>query len=183
HLRKLLMRNPRNATTYFMVLILALGSLIYGGILVSSSASATLRPSESDAALSIPGWNLSSNLNKGRLNHTATLLPNGKVLVAGGQDPAGVAAASAELYDSTENWNETGNLKTGRYLHTATLLTNGKVVIAGGRGASQPCGPLNSAELYDATTGTWTSIGNLNTARWAHTATPLSNGKGRGVGG
>src|SRR5438876_8953796 len=130
---RVLMRNPRNATTHFMVLILALGSLICVGSLVSRTASATVISSEPDAALSIPGWNLSSNLNKGRLNHTATLLPNGKVLVAGGEDlGAGVAATSAELYDSTENWNETGNLKTGRYLHTATLLTNGKVVIAGG---------------------------------------------------
>src|SRR5260370_25559681 len=101
------MRKPRNATTHFMVLILALGSLICGGSSVSRPASAALRPLESDAALSIPGWNLSSNLNKSRLNHTATRLPNGKVLVAGGEDlGAGVAAASAELYDSTGNWNE-----------------------------------------------------------------------------
>jgi len=178
------MRNPRNTTTHVMLLILALGSLISGGSLVLRPASAKLRPLESDAALSIPGWNLGSNLNKGRLNHTATLLPNGKVLVAGGEDlGAGMAAASAELYDSTGNWNETGNLKTGRYLHTATLLTNGKVVIAGGCGSSQPCVPLNSAELYDSTTGTWTSISNLNTARWAHTATLLSNGKVLVVGG
>jgi len=178
------MRNPRNATTHLMLPIMALGSLIYGGSLVLRPASATLRPLESDAALSMPGWNLGSNLNKGRLNHTATLLPNGKVLVAGGEDlGAGVAAASAELYDSTGNWIETGNLKTGRYLHTATLLTDGKVVIAGGCGSSQPCVPLNSAELYDSTTGTWTSIGNLNTARWAHTATLLSNGKVLVVGG
>src|SRR6266446_7771384 len=178
------MRNPRNGTTHSMVLILALGSLICGGSLVSRTASATLISSEPDAALSIPGWNLGSNLNKGRLNHTATLLPNGKVLVAGGEDlGAGMAAASAELYDSTGNWNETGNLKTGRYLHTATLLTDGKVVIAGGCGSSQPCVPLNSAELYDSTTGTWTSIGNLNTARWPHTATLLSNGKILVVGG
>ena len=177
------MRNPAKNIPRVIGLLLALGGLILNGSPVSKFVKATIRPSQPDATLSIPGWNLSSNLNKGRLNHTATLLPNGKVLVAGGQDPAGLAAASAELYDSTENWNETGNLKTGRYLHTATLLTNGKVVIAGGCGSSQPCGPLNSAELYDATTGTWTSIGNLNTARWAHTATLLSNGKVLVVGG
>ncbi|PYS61299.1 MAG: hypothetical protein DMF76_11345, partial [Acidobacteria bacterium] len=155
------MRNPAKNIPRVIGLLLALGGLILNGSPVSKFVKATIRPSQPDATLSIPGWNLSSNLNKGRLNHTATLLPNGKVLVAGGEDlGAGVAAASAELYDATENWNETGNLKTGRYLHTATLLTNGKVVIAGGCGSSQPCGPLNSAELYDATTGTWTSIGN-----------------------
>src|SRR3989442_15600005 len=181
---KLLMRNPRNTTKHFTVLILALGSLVYGGSLVLKPASATLRAFEYGAASSLPRWKFRSNLNKRRLDHTATLPPNGKVLVAGGEDlSAGAAATSAELYDSTGNWNETGNLKTGRYLHTATLLTDGKVVIAGGCGSGPACVPLNSAELYDSTTGTWTSIGNLNTARWAHTATLLSNGKILVVGG
>src|SRR4029077_19793845 len=68
------------------------------------------------------------NLNTARFNHTASLLPNGKVLVAGGVDSNGDPSASAELYDpASGTWSVTGSLKTARQLHTATLLPNGKV--------------------------------------------------------
>jgi hypothetical protein len=99
----------------------------------------------------------------------ATLLPNGKLLVAGGysQDPA-----SAEVYDSVVGyWKETGILRHARYLHTATLLPNGEVLVAGGSDASK------SAELYDPASGTWTSTDDLHVGRWGHTSTLLANGK------
>ena len=65
--------------------------------------------------------------------HTATLLPNGKVLVAGGYDSSGVYLSSAELYDpASGTWTATGSLNTARCCHTATLLPNGKVLVAGG---------------------------------------------------
>src|SRR5206468_8950156 len=68
--------------------------------------------------------------------HTATLLPNGKVLVAGGLGPSG-DLASAELYDpASGTWSATGSLVTVRYGHTATLLPNGKVLVAGGLSVS-----------------------------------------------
>src|SRR5437763_331719 len=71
------------------------------------------------------------SLNTGRYWHTATLLPNGNVLVAGGVDSGG-ALASAELYDpATGAWTATGDLGAERGLHTATLLPNGKVLVAG----------------------------------------------------
>ena len=71
------------------------------------------------------------SLNIGRSQHTATLLPNGKVLVAGVVDNNNNALASAELYDPVNGtWTATGNLNTARYLHTATLLPNGKVLVA-----------------------------------------------------
>src|SRR5437868_3620013 len=71
------------------------------------------------------------SLNTARGVHTATLLPNGKVLVAGGYG-SGVFA-SAELYDpASGSWSATGSLHTARYGCTATLLPNGKVLVAGG---------------------------------------------------
>ena len=76
-------------------------------------------------------WTATGSLNTGRDVHTATLLPNGKVLVAGGDDSSSLS--SAELYDpASGSWSATGSLNTGRDSHTATLLPNGKVLVAGG---------------------------------------------------
>jgi Kelch motif len=71
------------------------------------------------------------------------LLPNGKVLVAGGSTGIDVVS-SAELYDpGTGTWTATGSMATARYFHTARLLPNGKVLVAGGFNGSA----LSSAEL------------------------------------
>ena len=128
----------------------------------------------------------SGNLAAPRKEHTATLLPNGKVLIAGGGNCAGpacssgsLALTSAELYDpATGLFTPTGNLLTARNQHTATLLQNGRVLIAGGKGSdnralSPAVGP---AELYDPASGTFSSTGSLAVLRLAHTATLLPNG-------
>ena len=120
------------------------------------------------------------NLVTARFFHTATLLPNGKVLVAGGLHD-GSTLASAELYDpASGTWTATGSLATARDHHTATLLPNGKVLVAGGFDGSVA---LASAELYDPASGTWTATGSLATARYGHTATLLPNGKVLVAGG
>src|SRR5204862_4348156 len=119
-------------------------------------------------------WRHTGSLNTARLAHTATLLQNGMVLVAGGTvGDDGDAFASAELYDpATRTWTVTGSLNAGRYNYTATLLQNGMVLVAGsGNLLSMP-----NAELYDPASGTWTATGSLNTARTVHTATLLQNG-------
>jgi len=117
------------------------------------------------------------SMTTSRRYHTATVLPNGKVLMAGGMHLAGDAISSAELYDpTTKTFATTGNLGTGRTQHTATLLPNGKVLITGGSlSGSSYSAPI--AELYDPATGTFTSTGSLITPRYGHTATLLPNGK------
>ncbi|PYU18576.1 MAG: hypothetical protein DMG30_27290, partial [Acidobacteria bacterium] len=125
-------------------------------------------------------WTATASLNTGRDLHTATLLPNGKVLVAGGSN--GAALASAQLYDpASGTWTATGSLNTARYLYTATLLPNGKVLVAGGDDSNFNASA--SAELFDPASGTWAATGSLNTARYRHTATLLPNGKVLVAGG
>ncbi|WP_312892997.1 MULTISPECIES: Kelch repeat-containing protein [Paraburkholderia] len=119
-------------------------------------------------------WLPADAMNLGRYEHTATLLPDGQVLVAAGYNKR--AVTSAELFDpASDTWSKTGNLLVQRELHTATLLPDGKVLVAGGfnngGGTSQ-----SSAELYDPATGTWSQTGSMSQARDSHTATLLPNG-------
>src|SRR5438132_1382980 len=91
---------------------------------------------------------------------TATLLPTGKVLVAGGYSYNGGTFASAQLYDPpTKMWSLTGSMSTRRGQDTATLLGNGKVLVAGGYAPES--GITASAELYDPGTGTWSATGSM----------------------
>lgn len=119
------------------------------------------------------------SMNVNRIWHTATLLDNGKVLVAGALNGI-YRLASAELYDpSTSTWTSTGSLNVARCLHTATLLNNGKVLVVAGEGGGDPV----SAELYDPATGIWSNTGNMNVARSVPTATLLNNGEVLVAGG
>ncbi len=118
-----------------------------------------------------------------RQNHTAILLPNGKVLIAGGFEYPSGTKESAELYDpTTGTWSATGSMAVARQAHTATLLPNGKVLVAGGWNSSLDT-ILSSAEIYDPVDGTWTAAGSMTDARDNHTAILLSNGKVLVAGG
>src|SRR6266496_943730 len=125
-----------------------------------------------------PSWVTTGSLATARDSHTATLLPSGKVLVAGGQNDSG-KLDRAELYDPVAGtWSSTGRLDVARRFHTATLRPSGKVLVAGGE-ANLP----SSAELYDPATGTWSTTGPLGCARDHHTATLLASGKVLVAGG
>jgi hypothetical protein len=114
-----------------------------------------------------------------RTSPSATLLPSGKVLLAGGT--SGSPTSSAELYDPPSATSVfTSSMSTNRVNHTATMLPNGKVLVAGGS-----IGPavLSSCELYNPVTGTWSLTGPMKTNRSSHTATLLPSGKVLVTGG
>jgi len=127
-------------------------------------------------------WTQTGDLNTPRYAHTATLLPNGKVLVVGGVGPnrCSTPTNDAELYDpASGTWSTTGSLSTARFNHTATLLPSGEVLVAGGYTHQVS---LDSAELYDPATEMWRPTGSFNTIRAIGSATLLPNDKVLAVG-
>lgn len=110
-----------------------------------------------------------------RAAHTATVLPDGRVLVAGGFIEKG-SSKGAEVYDpEAEGFAPLPSMVTTRHSHTATLLADGRVLIAGGYGEGTVT--LAAAELFDPEKNTFTPTGSLLTARADHIAVPLENGK------
>jgi hypothetical protein len=128
-------------------------------------------------------WTPTGRMTDGRIGATATLLPDGRVLVAGGDMHN---ARRAELYDSgTERWTPTDSMADSRRGHTATLLLDGRVLVVGGFSGSAytvdgPCsaGPAAcSAELYDPSDGRWSATGGVHADRIGHAATLLLDGR------
>jgi hypothetical protein len=127
----------------------------------------------------VGAWSATGSLSTARENHTATLLPDGRVLVAGGFNSTSFTLSSAEIFDPAANggegaWSPTGSMGTSRYSHTATLLTNGRVLVAGRPSTN------TSAEIFDPAAnggeGAWSATGSLNNSRYRHTATRLDSG-------
>lgn len=141
-------------------------------------------------------WLPTGPMTDARWSHTATVLPDGRVLVAGGFGRPFTVTASgagsnsqpvldtAEIFDPrTGRWSRTASMGTRRALHVAALLPDGKVLVGGGRTCNQPppaaCNftfVTSTAELYDPATGTWSPTGPLTAPR--HTTSPavLANG-------
>jgi hypothetical protein len=132
-----------------------------------------------------PGtFTASGTMDIARVDHSATLLANGNVLIAAGFN-ADSFAPPAELYDAASGAiRTTGTPMLQRLAHTATRLPNGKVLMAGGfEWTSGLEIAQSSAELYDPVTGVWTPTGSMDTARAWHTATLLPDGRVLIVGG
>jgi len=123
------------------------------------------------------------SMGVGRVDHTATLLSNGRVLVTGGTQD-GTDLASAELYDpTTGTFTRTGSMTTGRFYHTATLLPDGRVLVAGGEEDYTHQHYLASAEIYDPKTSTFVATGSMAEARSWDKAGLLADGRVLVTGG
>lgn len=130
-------------------------------------------------------------MSAARTQHSATLLPDGRVLVAGGRSQdATVALATTELYEpKSGTWKAGPPMLTARAGHTATLLLDGRVLVMGGSApaaaedGSNRFQALASAELFDPKKNVWSRTGDLATARNGHTATRLLDGSVLVIGG
>jgi hypothetical protein len=158
------LRTPVNFGKFPTALMRRSLAIIVLGVLVFAPALAH--------AATAGSFTLVGSTTQFRRAHTATLLLDGKVLVAGGLPF--LPAATSEIYDPIAgNWTNSGALTTGREFHTATLLQDGRVVVTGGQTAIQP---LASTEVYDPPSGRWIGAGALNEPRESHTATLLTSG-------
>jgi hypothetical protein len=132
-------------------------------------------------------WSLTGSLKQARYGHTATLLQDGRVLVARGSDDGDLTytLASAELYDPVVGtWSTTANAAATSVFHSATLLPNGRVLVAGGYAGGIGGGETwAGAELYDPATQTWSGTGGLATRRYGHAAILLATGEILATGG
>jgi hypothetical protein len=155
--------HDRYRTSSLLVLVLTLASLASG---CRGDATATEGSAGTIGAV--------RSMSTQRAAHTATLLPDGQVLIAGGFAGDENSLASAELFDPvSKSFAVVANMNSSRSGHTATLLANRKVLIAGGYNGSY----LTSAELYDPATRRFIPAGQMITARSSHVATLLNNGK------
>ncbi|HJW44374.1 MAG TPA: kelch repeat-containing protein [Geothrix sp.] len=119
-----------------------------------------------------------------RAGHTATRLPDGRILVVGGQDSTCLFSCpitiwqTAELYDpATGTFQPTGAMSQRRFNHTATLLPDGRVLVAGGTSPDTPDTDVSSlVEIYDPATGLFQAVGHMVRPRSQHTATLLGDG-------
>jgi hypothetical protein len=175
-----------------LITALAVGVLVLGSgharlPLVGPTPSALPASDEPSSAIaSVPprqraaSWTATAPMTERREDQTATLLLDGRVLVAGGgQDPA-----SAEVYDpSTGAWSATGSMTRGHSYGNATLLADGRVLVSGGLERLTSGRAVASAELYDPNVGTWTTTGSMTIGREYAKGAVLPNGKVLVVGG
>jgi Tol biopolymer transport system component len=128
-------------------------------------------------------WSPVGDMARSRARHTATVLPGGRVLVSGGDAPAGAGqATSAEFFDTrTATWQPAAPLVADRAAHRAVPLGDGALLLVGGNAAAGG-GPLATAELYDPAGGAWLTVA-MAGPRARHTATTLADGRVLVVGG
>jgi N-acetylneuraminic acid mutarotase len=159
--------------------------LLNGKVLVAGGY--TLEPSSTRLASAevfdpaTESWSVTGSMLEARDLAAASLLPDGRVLVAGGSAAGSdlSALATTEIYDPvTGRWTAAANMTVARGGHTATALSNGKVVVVGGASGTFAAPNLHvSAEVFDPATGAWSATGSVSVARGFHRAVALPNGQ------
>lgn len=124
---------------------------------------------------SASGWTALTPLPEARGGHTSSLLPDGRVLVVGGQVGSSYTASTAIYRPATNTWTTGPAMSVPRVQHVAVPLRDGRVLVAGGQ--SVEGGSLASAEIYDPSSNTWSTTGSLATARRVHTAVLMADGR------
>ncbi len=169
--------SPHVARYWTVATLLSDGRVLVAGGYTSSNVA-----SKQTDIYSAGTWSVGPDLQSARGTFTATLLGDNTVLIAGGDSAnGGTYYASSEIYTPGTPGSTaltTASMPNARSNHTATLLTNGKVLVTGGYNSST--GWLNTAALYDpaASAGSrWSSAHTFTTARYAHSAVRLSDGK------
>jgi hypothetical protein len=166
-------------------------SLLDGGVLLIGGSGPQVIPVVSTDRFNATTleWRQAGALGHVRVGHTATLLHDGRVLVAGGITccKAGNVpeffASSAEIYDpATDSFTDTGSMAAPRGLHAAALLADGRVLVMGGAADDELSPPL-TAEIYDPVTGQFSPAGSLQVPRDSHAAVTLTDGRVLVIGG
>src|SRR5437667_4550097 len=162
--------NPNRKSTYpnlkanLLMTMMVLGVPLGTKLVLLNARAATSQQVQATDAMSVA-----------RHDHTATLLTNGTVLIAGGLDASNAVLASAEVYvPSTNGFSSVGDMLAARVGHTATLLSDGRALVAGGANDS---GPLRSIDIYDTVARSFSNWGPMNLARRGHTASILTDGR------
>ena len=142
----------------------------------------------STRAVTASQWSLSASMGVSRTMNTVALLDSGLVLVSGGYhiSSRGVTTvlSNATLYNPySDTWQSTGFLNTPRYYAASVRLASGKVLVSGGQGPTWGAAALNTTELYDPNTGTWSVASPMSQPRYRHKTTLLGSGKVLVTGG
>jgi hypothetical protein len=156
--------------------------LVVGGLSVALREGGLFPTQATSAEIYDPNlnrWSMTAPMGVSRLGHTATRLPDGRVLVAGGEDGSVTVLNSTEIYDPTQDrWISAAPMAVGRFGHLATPMANGDVLVAAGLGEApnRLNISLTSAEIYDPGTNLWVTVASMGEEHVADTATLLRNG-------
>jgi N-acetylneuraminic acid mutarotase len=160
-----------------------------GDVLVTGGGTGTLTSATGLASCEL--WNFRTmqrtagpSMSTARVLHSAVRLNDGRVLIIGGADQNANTLSSCEIYDpATNSFSGTGSMSTPRVLHGAALMADGRVMVAGGTNTLSSVvtdvvtGTLNSAEIYNPTTGSWSGTAAIGGRRLAPALSLLPNGQ------
>jgi hypothetical protein len=154
-------------------------------VLAVASSLATPLPSQASND-AVGSWTKAADMLQQHVGHTATLLADGRVLVAGGTNLAGNATRECEIYDpKTNRWTVAGSLNFARADHTATRLSSGDILVVGGDSSTSafPAEVLDSAEIYQPSLNRWIKVRSPHFSRSRHSAVLLKDGRVLVAGG